>query len=72
MNFNSEFGEDSTSAYNVVSLSVAKTFFISDDRLDAQVGVENLFDTYYSTYTDWNNIPRMGRNIYLTLSYAIN
>ncbi len=72
VNFNSEFGEDSTSAYNVVSLSVAKTFFISDDRLDAQVGVENLFDTYYSTYTDWNNIPRMGRNIYLTLSYAIN
>jgi tonB-dependent receptor domain protein len=24
-----------------------------------------LADTYYSTYADWGNIPRMGRNVFL-------
>lgn len=72
VNFNPEFGEDRTEAYTVFSLSLGKTFSISDDDIYVKAGVENIFDEFYSTYTDWNNIPRMGRNFYMTVSYTLN
>jgi iron complex outermembrane receptor protein len=71
-NFSADFGEDRTPAYTLLSLSMGKTFSMGQDRLYAKMGIENIFDTYYSTYADWNNIPRMGRNFFMTLSYAIN
>lgn len=70
--FSPEFGEDRTPGYTLISMSLGKTFSVGGNELYAKAGVENLFDTYYSTYSDWNNIPRMGRNIFMTLSYAIN
>ena len=72
VHFNQIFGEDQTDAYTVFSVSLGKKFSIGKDDLFAKAGVENLFDEYYSTYTDWNNIPRMGRNLFMTLSYAFN
>ncbi|WP_430966790.1 TonB-dependent receptor [Spongiimicrobium sp. 2-473A-2-J] len=72
VNFNPEFGEDRTGAYTVFSLSLGKAFSINDDNVHVKAGVENIFDEFYSTYSDWNNIPRMGRNFYMTVSYAIN
>ncbi|MDC6362889.1 MULTISPECIES: TonB-dependent receptor [Flavobacteriaceae] len=71
-NFSPTFGEDRTPAYTLLSLSLGKTFSLGGNTLYVKAGVENLFDTYYSTYSDWNNIPRMGRNFFMTLSYAIN
>lgn len=72
VNFNPEFGEDRTAAYTVFSLNAGKNFKLGDnDLIYAKVGIENLFDTWYSTFTDWANIPRMGRNIYATLTYNI-
>lgn len=71
-NFNPEYGETKTSAYATLSASFGKRFFINDNDLYLKAGVENIFDTNYSSYTDWKNIPRMGRNFYLTLSYSIN
>ena len=72
VNYNPEFGEDQTQAYTVCSLTFGKTFKFNNDSMYAKFGVENIFDEYYSTYTDWKNIPRMGRNFFLTLSYSIN
>ncbi len=72
VHFNPEFGEDQTAAYTVFSFSLGKRFSIGNDNLFAKAGVENVFDEFYSTYTDWNNIPRMGRNLFMTLSYAFN
>ncbi|WP_238389942.1 TonB-copper family protein [Arenibacter aquaticus] len=71
-NYNPNFGEDETAAYTVYSVTLGKTFAINNDAVYAKFGVENIFDTYYSTYTDWKNIPRMGRNFFLTLTYSIN
>ncbi|WP_422858463.1 hypothetical protein ACOKFD_13925 [Flagellimonas sp. S174] len=52
---------------------MGKTFKLGNQNfLYTKIGVENLFDTWYSTFTDWANIPRMGRNIYATLTYNIN
>ncbi len=71
-NYNPAYGETKTVAYATISSSFGKRFFIKENDLFVKAGIENIFDTYYSTYTDWNNIPRMGRNIYLTISYSIN
>ncbi|WP_239985713.1 MULTISPECIES: TonB-dependent receptor [Arenibacter] len=72
VNYNPDFGEDLTQAYTVCSLTFGKTFNFNNDSMYAKFGVENIFDENYSTYTDWKNIPRMGRNFFLTLSYSIN
>ncbi|WP_228530216.1 TonB-dependent receptor [Tamlana sp. I1] len=72
IHYNPDFGEDQSDAYTIFSLALGKTFYVSKNQLYLKTGVENIFDTYYSTYSDWNNIPRMGRNIYVSLSYKIN
>ncbi len=71
INFNPTFGENQSKAYTIFSLSLGKTFYISKNQLYTKAGVQNIFDKYYSTYADWNNIPRMGRNFHITLSYKI-
>jgi iron complex outermembrane receptor protein len=35
--------------------------------LQIRMGMENVWDTLYTTYSDWNKIPRMGRNVFLNL-----
>lgn len=70
--FNPAYGETETAAYAILSAGFGKRFFINKNDLFLKTGVENIFDTYYTTYTDWNKIPRMGRNVYVTLSYSIN
>ena len=72
VNFNPDFGEDETDAYTVFSLNLGRRFSLNDNNFDVALGVDNIFDTYYSTYSDWKNIPRMGRNFFMTVSYAIN
>lgn len=71
-NYNPAYGETKTAAYATLSASFGKRFFINDNDLFVKAGIQNILDTNYSSYTDWNNIPRMGRNVYATISYAIN
>lgn len=71
-NYNPAYGETKTAAYTTVSASFGKRFFINENDFFVKVGIENILDAHYSSYTDWNNIPRMGRNFYLTISYSIN
>jgi iron complex outermembrane receptor protein len=71
-NYNPTYGETKTAAYATLSASFGKRFFLNDNDLFVKTGIENILDTHYSSYTDWNNIPRMGRNFYLTISYSIN
>lgn len=65
--YSPEFGEDETAAYTIWNASADYAFKISHYQAKIQVGVENIFDRYYSTYADWGNIPRMGRNIFSSL-----
>lgn len=61
--FSPDFGETPSSSYQVLNVSGTARFrfFLF------KAGVENLMDTYYSTYTDWNRIPRMGRNVFFNI-----
>jgi len=68
--FNPEFGEGQSRAYTVFNLALSQTFYINRQKLVFKAGAENLFDENYSTYADWNNIPRPGRNIYTNVMFA--
>ncbi len=69
INYSPEYGEDQTPQYTIWNLSADYTFRIAAYRTVVQVGAENILNEYYSTYADWGNIPRMGRNIFTSLKF---
>ncbi|WP_104734140.1 TonB-copper family protein [Hanstruepera ponticola] len=69
--FSSFYGEDETPAYGVLNLNLGNVVNLKSNKLVFKYGVENLLDTFYSTYADWNNIPRQGRNFYVNASFVI-
>lgn len=68
-NYSPAYGEDLTPAYRIFNVSADYTFQINNYRAVLQVGAENLFNEYYSTYADWGNIPRMGRNVFTSIKF---
>lgn len=68
VNFNAYYGEDETPSYAILDASVGKKFNWNAAKIQMNIGIENILDTYYSTYTDWNNLPRMGRNFFVNLT----
>jgi iron complex outermembrane recepter protein len=70
--FSQAFGEDETPAYATVNFAAGYVFLIEEHRLYLRAGIENLADTYYSTFSDWNNIPRKGRNFYVNVTFAFD
>ncbi|HEX9601784.1 MAG TPA: TonB-dependent receptor [Mariniflexile sp.] len=64
------YGEDETPQYAVLNLNLGNIFYINNQKTVLKYGIENIFDTNYSTYADWNNIPRQGRNMYINLSFV--
>ncbi|HLS10567.1 MAG TPA: hypothetical protein VK050_00240 [Flavobacteriaceae bacterium] len=68
--FNPKYGESETDAYTIFSADFGKYIFFDNNNLLVKVGVENIFDKEYSTYNDWSNIPRMGRNFYVNLTFS--
>ncbi|TBN02411.1 TonB-dependent receptor [Hyunsoonleella flava] len=68
-NYSSFYGENETPAYGVLHLNFGNIFYLQSNKLILKYGVENLLDTNYSTYADWNNIARQGRNLYLNASF---
>lgn len=68
--FNPNYGESETKAYTIFSADFGKYIYFDTNNLLVKAGVENIFDKEYTTYNDWNNIPRMGRNFYVNLTYS--
>ena len=66
-NYSPEYGEDQTPAFTVFNFSADYTFNLKNYKSILQIGAENLTNVQYSTYADWGNIPRMGRNIFMSL-----
>lgn len=63
------YGEDHTPAYAVLNAHAGYLFELKNSRLQSKIGIENMLDAHYSTFGDWNNIPRKGRNLYLNLVF---
>ncbi len=64
------FGELPTESWYSIDLSWEKTFQVKSHQLTAKAGVENLTNQYYSTFSDWNKVPRIGRNFNFQLMYS--
>jgi iron complex outermembrane receptor protein len=69
--YSQEYGEDQTPAYSILNVSAGYDIFIHHDIVSLKTGVENIFDRRYSTYADWNNIPRKGRNVFVNLTIHV-
>ena len=61
------YGERLTPAYAIWDAGITYNFYVKGIKSTLQVGAENLLNEYYSTYADWGNIPRMGRNFFTSL-----
>jgi iron complex outermembrane recepter protein len=68
-NYAREFGENATPAYAILNCSSGYTFRLDRFKLHSRIGVENALNAFYSTFGDWNNIPRPGRNFYVNLTF---
>lgn len=60
-----------TPAFAIVNASVSRTFKRQGADLTLRLGVENLLDKYYTTFSDWNKIPQKGRNIYANIDVSL-
>lgn len=67
--YNAFYGEDKTPDYAIVNANFGYKFTFEKLKMMVNTGVENIFDANYTTYTDWNNLPRMGRNIFINLMF---
>ncbi|MHB1104896.1 MAG: TonB-dependent receptor plug domain-containing protein [Lutibacter sp.] len=70
-NSSSSYGEDKTNAYTVFNANASYAFYKGKNKIFVKAGMDNIFDRYYSTFADWKNIPRMGRNTFINISYVI-
>ncbi|MDM8175917.1 TonB-dependent receptor [Olivibacter sp. 47] len=61
---NPEFGERPLPSYAILNLSISNRFAFGQQSMLIKAGVENFLDKNYTTFSDWNRIPRMGRNFY--------
>lgn len=68
---NPDFGEKPLPSYVIANLSASYRFVLDQKVLLIKLGVDNLFDASYTTFADWNRLPRMGRNIYLNLIFGL-
>lgn len=67
--FSTAYGEDATPAYTLAHFSVSYALPLKFHSIDFQLEVKNLFNTTYTTYADWKNFPRMGRNLIFGVKY---
>jgi len=63
------YGEDRTPSYAILNFDAGYSFAFEKVKCNMKIGIENIFDTFYSTFSDWNNIPRKGRNFFLNLAF---
>ncbi|MEO8774144.1 MAG: TonB-dependent receptor, partial [Gelidibacter sp.] len=69
--YSSFYGEDETPAYAVLNLNFGNVLNLDNHKFILKYGIENILDTNYSSYADWRNIPRKGRNFYVNASYIL-
>jgi iron complex outermembrane receptor protein len=65
--YSPEYGESQTPAYLISAASAGYDFPLNKYIISLKIGIENMFDSIYSTYSDWNHIPQKGRNFYVNI-----
>jgi iron complex outermembrane receptor protein len=67
--FSPAAGEDATPAFLLLHLRGSYAAILGKQKLELQGGVENILDRKYHEHTDWGNILRPGRNVYLQVKW---
>ncbi|MDR2205245.1 MAG: TonB-dependent receptor plug domain-containing protein [Flavobacteriaceae bacterium] len=67
--FSPDYGETRTPDFAILNASFGKKFVYENMKISLKIGVENIFDKYYTAYSDWNKIPRAGRNFFMNLGF---
>ncbi len=70
--FAKTYGQTKTPNYLIFNINAGYNFKWNQNTAQIQTGVENIFDKYYTTFSDWNKIPRMGRNVFVNLTFSFN
>lgn len=66
---NSVYGAPTTPAHIVFNWNAAVPIQWGSANVLLTIGIDNISDQFYTTYADWNGIPRMGRNYKINLHY---
>lgn len=69
--YGEKYAETLTPAYAILNLSVQRYFSLRMSNVAIRIGVENIFDKNYTTYSDWCHIPQKGRNVYANISIRL-
>ena len=69
--FASIYGETKTADYLIFTINTGYATFLNKRKMNFQAGIENIFDKNYTTFSDWNGIPRMGRNFFVNVNYDL-
>ncbi|RKS01227.1 TonB-dependent siderophore receptor [Flavobacterium sp. 102] len=69
--FGAVYGETKTPDFALLNANFGYKFSFAGSKLYTKIGAENILDNYYTTYSDWNKIPRMGRNIFVNLTFSL-
>lgn len=64
---NTDAQEKNTAGFAVYHFRMGYSFDFAGKTLELNSGVENLLSALYREHTDWGNIARQGRNIYVQL-----
>lgn len=70
-NYGAKYGETQTPAWTVVDITAETDLkWLTGKSIHStlRLGVENLFDHRYTTYSDWCGIPQKGRNFFISLT----
>jgi iron complex outermembrane receptor protein len=63
--YGAEYGEKQAPAYIIFGASLGYEYPLRKMTANLKIGVENILDTKYTTYSDWNHILQKGRNFYI-------
>lgn len=68
--FSPVYGETKTPDYVILNAGLGYNFVFGKNKIYTKIGAENVLDRFYTTYSDWNKIPRPGRNFYVNVNYS--
>lgn len=69
--FAPQYGESETAAYAIINANLGYQLSFGKTKIFTRIGVENILDRFYTTYSDWNQIPRPGRNYFVNLNFNL-
>ncbi len=68
-----EYGESPVASFTILNWNSTFSFTTPkyNHLVKLNLGITNILNTYYTSYSSWNHLPQMGRNVTISLLYNI-